>query len=51
MVPTESHHLLEIGLIADMVENDQPNENANLNHLIPASDAAAFRAFMRSMHT
>jgi len=52
--------LLEIGLIADMIDNGQDGGNANANngggggangqnHLIDANEDAAFREFMQMM--
>lgn len=47
---TQDAHLLEIGLIADMIENaDGNNAETGQNHLIAPSEDAAFRDFMRMM--
>ena len=42
---TQDEHLLEIGYIADMIDNGDANNGAQ-NHLIAPSEDAAFREFM-----
>jgi len=53
---TSDMHLLELGLLADMIDNGQDNHNAAnqqnqaaQNHLIDPSEDAAFREFMQMM--
>ena len=45
---TQDEHLLEIGYIADMIDNGDANNGAQ-NHLIAPSEDAAFREFMQMM--
>ena len=41
--------MLEIGLIADMIENGNDNAQNLQNHMIDPNEDAAFREFMQMM--